>query len=179
MTNTNKNAGMDTTDGFKAINRKDLYKTEAAIFAALKSIQNRGRTLQNDVHKAACSILEHIELHHDVTVVDKFIGTLINHLPKSYRINAMRDWLTAFGPVKFENNKPIYVKGKPVDMAQALAEPFWKFSPEMPYQPVDIAKMIDGLIKKLDKDSDETKRDHSAVKAALELAKAPVVTTTA
>ncbi|QIG68278.1 hypothetical protein EVB57_001 [Rhizobium phage RHph_Y1_20] len=155
----------------KAITRSDLHKTEQAIMAALKSIQKRGNTLQNDVHKAACSILEHIELHHDVTIVDKFVGALVNHLPASYRINAMRDWLVAFGPVKFENNKAVYVKDKPCDVAAALKEPFWTFSPEKPYVQVDINKMIDALMKKLDTDAEKTNRDHSAVKAALEQAK--------
>lgn len=176
MTKTNKADA--ATDGFKAIERKDLHKTEQAIYAALKSIQNRGRSLQNDVHKAACSVLEHIELHHDVTMIDKFIGTLINHLPKSYRINAMRDWLTAYGPVKFENNKPVYVKDKPCDVAEALRNPFWLFSPEAEYKPMDVTAAINALLKKLDKDADETKRDHSAIKAALEAAIQPKATVT-
>lgn len=158
---------------FKAIDRKALIKGEDAIAKALKSIHTRGQSLQKDVHVAACSILAHIEDNRDVRVVEKFMGMLVNALPQSYRINAMRDWLVEFGPVAFDNNKPVFVKDKATNLAGAMAMPFWQLSPEKPYQPLETAKAIDALIKKFQKDQDETGKDHSATIAALELAKAP------
>ncbi|QIG67181.1 hypothetical protein [Rhizobium phage RHEph27] len=158
---------------FKATQLVELHKGEAAIATALKSIHKRGQSLQRDVHIAACSILHHIEEHRDVRVVEKFIGMMVNALPESYRINAMRDWLVEFGPIAFDQNKPVFVKDKATDMAGALKTPFWHFSPEKPYQALDKVKAIDALIKKFQKDQDETGEDHSATIAALELAKAP------
>ncbi|QIG69945.1 hypothetical protein EVB84_001 [Rhizobium phage RHph_Y48] len=158
---------------FKAPKIVELHKGEIAIAKALKSIHTRGQSLQRDVHIAACSILQHIEEHRDVRVVDKFIGMMVNALPESYRINAMREWLEKYGPIKFEQNKPVFMKDVATDLTGALQTPFWKLSPEQTYMPIDRVKAIDALIKKFQKDQEKTGEDHSATIAALELAKAP------
>ena len=50
-----------------------------------------------------------------------------------------------------------------------MKKPFWKFKANegVPYEAIDVAALIAGTIKKLERDSKETKIDHSAVIHAL------------
>ncbi|QWY83396.1 hypothetical protein [Rhizobium phage RHph_X3_9] len=166
-----KNIKAELNNGFKAISVADLYRGEQTIATKLKSIHNRGQKLQRDVHIAACSILQHVEENRDMRVVQKFIGMLVNSMPEAYRVNALRDWLAEFGPIAWDNNKPVYVADKKTELTAAMATPFWKLSPEKPYQPVDFDKSIDALIQKLRKDTEQTMTDHSFRIAALEACK--------
>lgn len=160
MTTTNKTA-------FNVPHMDKLPRGEAGIVKAFASIKARGAKLQMDVHIAACAVLRHIEEHNDIRLVAK----LLEVLPGSYRTNALRDWFMAYGPIAFDKNKPRFVKDKPVELTKAMADPFWLFSAEPEYQPMDIAATIAALIKKLDADAVKTNRDHSAIVTALEAVK--------
>lgn len=142
-----------------------LLVGEKAIKAALVSIHRRGQSLQQDMHVAACSVLAHVEKHSDI----RLISELLTAMPESARKNAMRDWFVAFGPVTFDGDSPMFVKGGKCDIKAAMAEPFWQFSPEKPYEAVDVSKLLDGLIKKLVKDEKETgaANKHAAIIHAL------------
>lgn len=141
-----------------------LFEGQPAIEAALKSIFTRGQSLQKDIHIAACSVLAHIGKHSDVRLVNKLLAAM----PEASRKNAMRDWLMAFGPIMFEQDKPVYVKGGKVSLGNAMAEPFWLFSPEPVYHPLDLSKFIKSMVRKLEKDAKETKADHSAIINAMQ-----------
>lgn len=135
-----------------------------AIEDALMSIHRRGQTLQQDIHVAACSVLQHLGQHSDIRMVAK----LFNAMPEASRKNAMRDWFAAFGPVTFDGDTPVFVPGGKVKLGDAMANPFWKFSPEKPYQAIDVAALIASTIKKLEKDAKETKANHAPLIAGLE-----------
>lgn len=135
-----------------------------AITKALTSIKTRGVKLQNDVHIAACAVLRHVGEHKDVRVVQ----SLLDALPASYRTNAVRDWFTAYGPVVFEKNKPVYVKGKETELTKAMSDPFWLFSVEAAYVPVDVNALINSVIKKLTTDQEKAGTHHGKVIAVLE-----------
>ncbi len=142
-----------------------LLADEKAIDAALTSISRRGATLQHDIHVAACSVLQHIGKHSDIRIVAK----LLNALPDMTRKNAMRDWLAAFGPVAFDGDAPVFVQGRKIELAKAMKEPFWSFSPEKPYVALDVAKLISGVIKKLQRDEKEVEGvNHATLIATLE-----------
>jgi hypothetical protein len=147
----------------KASMMKLLVGTKA-IEDALMSIHRRGQTLQQDMHVAACSVLAHIGQHSDIRMAAK----LLNAMPEAARKNAMRDWLSEFGPITFDGDNPIFVQGGKVRLGDAQANPFWKFSPEKPYQAVDVAALIASTIKKLEKDQKETKANHGTLIAGLE-----------
>jgi hypothetical protein len=136
-----------------------LLVGEKAIKAAMVSIHRRGQTLQQDIHVAACSVLAHVEKHSDIRLITELLAAV----PEMTRKNAMKDWFTAFGPVMFDGDTVEFVKGKPVDMKGAMAEPFWLFSPEKPYQAIDVAKLIDGVIRKLTNDEKQTGVKHTAI----------------
>ncbi|QPC44922.1 hypothetical protein HW532_20815 [Kaustia mangrovi] len=164
----------------KPIAPSELLTTEDGFKRAFKSIRDRGASLQRSVHIAACSVLQHLEKHKDVRMVQ----ALFVALPKSYRTNALRDWFMAFGPVTFKDNKPVYTKkgatkGK-VKLTAAMDKPFWEFSPEKPYVPLNPVEALDSLIKRLNTDAEKTDRDHSALINTLTAAKqanAPATTT--
>lgn len=130
-----------------------------AIDEALVSIERRGKTLQQDIHVVACSILRHIGMHSDIRMAEK----LLSHMPDMARKNSMRDWLTAHGPVMFDGDRPVFVTGGTVKLSQGIANPFWKFSPEKPYEPLVISKAIEQLVKKLQRDEKETKVSHAGL----------------
>ena len=135
-----------------------------AIEAALKSIFTRGQTLQDDIHVAACSILQHIGKHSDIRMANDLLAAM----PEASRKNAMREWLATFGPIMFEGDKPVFVKGGKVKLGDAMAMPFWKLVPEKPYEAIDVAKFMASMVKKLVKDQKETKVDHSQLIRKLE-----------
>lgn len=130
-----------------------------AIEKALKAIFTKGQSLQADIHVAACSVLAHIGKHSDVRLANDLLAAM----PEASRKNAMRDWLSKFGPVTFEKDKAVFNRNGKTMLGDAMAMPFWKLSPEKPYEPIVIDKFIAAMIKKLEKDAKETKRDHSAL----------------
>jgi hypothetical protein len=130
-----------------------------AIEKALKSIFTRGQSLQADIHVAACSVLKHIGEHSDIRLANDLLAAM----PEAARKNAMRDWLTKFGPILFEGDKAVFNRNGKVMLGDAMAKPFWKLVPEKPYEPLVIDKFVAAMIKKLEKDAKETKRDHSAL----------------
>ncbi|WP_156164416.1 hypothetical protein [Bradyrhizobium sp. LTSP885] len=135
-----------------------------AIEDALMSIHRRGQTLQADIHVAACSVLQHLGQHSDIRIVAK----LLNAMPEMGRKNAMRDWFVEYGPVMFDGDQPVFMQGGKVRLGDAMANPFWKFSPEKPYEAIDVAALIASTIKKLQKDEKEAKANHGSLIAGLE-----------
>jgi hypothetical protein len=140
-----------------------FYNSEAEIDAAIIRFSKRGQTLQQEAHKIACSVLKRLGETSDVRIVMKFIVGI----PEMGRANAVRDWFAHFGPVAFDQKGAIFVKGKATRLGEAMDEPFWKFSPEKPYQPIDPAKSLERLIKALHKDQKVLGTDHSELIASL------------
>jgi hypothetical protein len=140
-----------------------LYTTAAEIDKAILSFHSRGQALQSDAHKIACSVLAHVGEHGDIRVLAKFL----NSFADMARVNAVRGWFEAFGPVTFKGNDPAYVKDGKTRLREAMETPFWKFRPEPEYVPLDAATALDKLIKRLQKDTEKTGADHSVTITAL------------
>jgi hypothetical protein len=143
----------------------ELYTTIQAINEACANFHTQGQSLQGEAHKIACSVLHHVGEHGDVRVVAKFLQTM----PEMSRVNALKAWFEEFGPVAFDTKGALFVKDKATKIGEAMAMPFWKFKVEAPYVPVDAAKALDKLIKRLVKDTKETGTDHSVTIQALRL----------
>lgn len=161
---------------YKAPTADKLIKTEALIIKAIGSIKTRGKTLQNDVHIAACSILALFADNKDI----RLVRTFMDALPASYRTNALRDWFTAYGPVSWDKNKAVFnakfdLTELDKSVRQALLDPFWLFSPEQVYQPIDVNAKLDALIKALIADETKAGKNHRAMIAGLEMLKAKPV----
>ncbi|MGX9944904.1 hypothetical protein ACTG4Q_20800 [Bradyrhizobium denitrificans] len=141
-----------------------LIDGETAIKKALASIQTRGASLQRDIHVAACSVLAHVGKHSDIRLVTE----LLKALPDMTRKNAVKAWFEAHGPVLFVEGDVIkFNPATTLRLGDAMAKPFWVFKPEAEYVPMDIAKSIDSLVKKMERDHKETGRDHTSMIAKL------------
>jgi hypothetical protein len=134
-----------------------------ALDKAIVSIHARGQKLQADMHRVACSVLSHAFEHGDIRPLAK----LLQAMPESSRSNALRAWSEHFGPVRYDGKNPLFVKGRENQMAAAMAMPFWQFKPEEDYQPLDVIKSLNVLMKKLVTDGEKTERDHTAVITAI------------
>jgi len=144
-----------------------LLTSLKAIDAAILSLHERGQSLQTDMHIAACSVLAHVGKHRDIRVLHK----LLNAMPDVTRNNSLRLWFETFGNVKFEG-KDILLTDSGIKLADAMKKPFWKFKANegAPYEPVDVNALINGIIKKLEKDAQHTGLDHSKVLHQLRMA---------
>lgn len=140
MTKSNTPAAFIIGGSTKAI-------ADAAIAKVIASIQKRGQSLQNDIHRAAVSVLAHTEAHGDITLANR----LLDALPGMARKNALADWFVAFGKFtanKDDKNGMLAYNGEAVTMiAEATKLPFWEFKKEQAWVPFDFDKAVSKLLK--------------------------------
>lgn len=116
-----------------------LHNTAAAIDTAIKSIALRGKRLDHDIHVTGTSCIQHIELHGDVTLLNR----LVLALPKGARKTAFVEWALAFGKVQVldkGNAKDAdaiargdifkFDKTKTTKLEDAIAKAWYEFKPE-------------------------------------------------
>ncbi len=132
----------------------NLYTTTAALDAALKSIANRGKRLDADIHKFALSAA----LHTAVNGNPHYVNELIANMPKGSRVNALREWFSTFGPVEFALSSKEFVTDKdhakqmvtemnegaklPTDLVNGAEMPWTEFKPEAEYKPMNFTAEI-------------------------------------
>lgn len=118
------------------------------------------------MHQNACSALAHVAKHKDIRQVRGLMDRM-EHMG-AIRVNALKAWFEFFGPVTFaDGTTATFDKAKATKLGAAMEAPFWQFKPEAQYIPLDVAKSLDQLVKKLDKDAKETGLDHSALRTQL------------
>jgi len=120
-----------------------------AINTAITGLQRRGKAYEKDLHIAAVSVLNHAQAHGDVTLATK----LVDALPGLTRKNALRDWLIAFGPFKYDaENKALKLDRKHnTNLEGAIATPFWEFKQEAEYVPYNHIAAMQREWKKMQK----------------------------
>jgi hypothetical protein len=138
--------------------------TSKQLPGAMLKFTAAGISLQTEAHKLCVSVLSHVGRNHDV----RMVSDLLKAMPDMARRNAVKDWFVAFGPVAIDGDTISYVADKATEIAKGTAEPFWKFSPEPLYVAIDVAKMLQKSVKRLEKDATETGRDHSKTIKALQ-----------
>lgn len=137
----------------------ELYNTQKQIDAACVALHASAQTVQTEMHKVAVSVLVHYAKNNDKRVVLK----LIQAMPESARVNSLREWFNKFGTMTIgAKDEIVTAPGKKLQLADAIKTPFWKFSPEKDYVPMDVSESIKALVKKLETDAKKTARDHSA-----------------
>ena len=136
----------------------------AVIGKAIVSIQTRGKKFEKDVHIAACSVLNHVQLHGDITLANN----LIKAVPTLARKNALRDWFMAFGKLSYDakNKTMTYDKTKVTLQDEANETPFWEFKPEAEYVPFDLTAAIQNILNRAKKAAEHgDKLDETKLKA--------------
>jgi len=106
---------------------------------AIASIKERGARLDGDIHVAACSVMAHLAVHRDTTLVKRLNAAM----PKSSRRKALIDWFEKFMPVKVnyttcavtmpKADSPEwaeFVEDFEATIETAIATPFWDLKPE-------------------------------------------------
>lgn len=149
-----------------------LYTSQKATEAAIGKFHQAAQAVQTEAHVIACSVLSHYAKHKDKRIVDKMLAMFVQSMPEFARMNALKEWLEAFGPIEFtgKGNEFVYVSGKATRLGEAMKAPFWKFAkPEAQYKPLDLPKYLEQVLSKVEKDAAETGRDHSAIINALKL----------
>lgn len=132
--------------------QKSSYKLlvgAAAIDKAIASIKKRGDKLDRDIQVAALSAMQHHAEHGDVTIINRLVAAM----PKSSRVNALREYIQCFGGVTYNSETKLFmhVSGKEFDL-EAASEKMWTaYKPEPEYVPFDALAAITNLVKKLDK----------------------------
>lgn len=122
-----------------------LIKGTDAITKSIKSVETRGKALDNLIHLTACSILAHVHEHREVSLANK----LLNALPKSGRKNALIAWFEAYGEMLFDgkDKEMKFCKDTTTEQDKAELDPFWKFVPEPAYHALDLNAAVAKLVK--------------------------------
>ncbi len=114
---------------------------KAGIEAAIKSITNRGESLDKDIQYTGLSVLAHIAEHKEVSLFVK----LYNALPKGSRTNALVAWALAFGQVAVNLDKAskkdrpfLFLADKITDLKGAADKPWFDFK-----KPKDVSDEFD------------------------------------
>lgn len=140
---------------------------KVAIDKAITSIKTRGTKLDNDIQKAALSIVLHVNDHHEVSLVNK----LIDAMPKGSRVNALREWFMKHGKVVFNEEEQVFEPSRDAakDFDLALAEHWTSCKPEPKFRPIDLQKEIDKLFARAKKAANsEDAKKHNIPKKTLE-----------
>lgn len=150
-----------------------LYTDKTAFADALKSIVNSGKRLDRSIQRYAVSAIMDATVHGNPNRVND----LIANMPKGSRVNAVRDWFKAFGPVEYDKKTKEFVLDKdlatagrkeiadgavlPDTIAVSVTTPWTDFAPDPPYAPIDFSDMILKAVKVAQKrlDADEGKGD--------------------
>lgn len=127
-----------------------LIEGVQGIDKAIAGLKSAGAKMDAQIHIVASSVLNHCSLHNDVTVVNRLVNELVEAMPKSSRINALKAWIEEFGNVRYDNEDKMFKfsKGKVADIVKAVATPFWEFKPETEYKAFNLQAQIDALVAK-------------------------------
>ena len=122
-----------------------------AINIQIKSISRRGVAWQEDVQMCALNILTHLDAHNDITLVNRLVAAM----PVGARVNSLQAWFEKHSG-KLEYNEETkefgYVRhAEASDMEAATAEKWYDTIKPPAFKPLDLNKMIAGLIRKADK----------------------------
>lgn len=123
-----------------------------ALDKAILSIASRGKKLDNDIWRCAVSAIAHHWADGDRSKggdVTK-INNLVAAMPRGARVNALRDFITAFGSVVYDPEQKIFVHDKngSADIEGAMAQSWVEFKPEAEYKPFDALAAIKAMAKK-------------------------------
>ena len=153
-----------------------LFTNKADIVAAIADIKVTGKKLDDMIQVAACSVLQHNELHGDVSLINDLVAAM----PAGSRVNALREFIEKFGKVFYDDKTKAFKHAKKgVTMLEdAMATMWTTFKPEQPYKPMNLAAEVAALLKRAqDRYSDMKETDKVTLLGlkALEDAKMAIV----
>lgn len=128
-----------------------------SILDAVGNIQVKGKELDQLIQVTGMSVLNHIQLHGDITLFEALWAAM----PKGSRKKALGDWAVKYGKVvmhldekgKIVADKPfLFNKLGNTDLLGAEAEPWFNCAPEkLEDTELDFTKLLGMLLAKADK----------------------------
>lgn len=120
-------------------------------FELSKSIGNRGKTLNRDLQKVACTAIGYANIHGDITVAQNIWENLSDN--KGIRLNSFVKYLETYGQIKFDKEAKTFVYSKRDDVIKDVMELFLTLSDNPWYQaikqePVGQEYDINEMVKK-------------------------------
>lgn len=123
---------------------------------ASDTIAEKGQKLDDFIQYTALSVLNHVQLHGDVTVANKLFASM----PKGSRKTALADFLVKYGKMvvetdrnKAKGNPFAYDKSKATNIEAARAKPWYEHKKEPdPIDSLDVHAMITMLVKRIERD---------------------------
>lgn len=117
----------------------------------IKLIGVLGKKVDNLVHITACSCIQHVEKHGDVTLATR----MVESMPKSGRTKTLIAWIEEHGKLTWEKDKFVYEKKKETNLKEAILLPFYLWKKEVvELKPFDLLKTIQNAVKKAQKIKD-------------------------
>ena len=129
-----------------------LITTDAKIDDMIASISKRGKSIQNDIHRTACSIVRRWHESSDVSVAVRQMNALLGAVPSMARANAFKAWVEAYATFVWDADNDCFTYHKKrtkislEDAKTACGTPFWEFTKEPEYKPMDLGARIFSLI---------------------------------
>lgn len=121
---------------------------------ASDTIADKGAKLDDFIQYTALSVLNHVQLHGDVTVANKLFASM----PKGSRKTALADFLVKYGKMAVETDRTkvnpfAYDKSKATNIEAARAKPWYEHKKEPePIDSLDVHAMIAMLVKRIERD---------------------------
>ena len=125
-----------------------LFTKTSDIVSAIEDIRSTGKKLDNMIQIAACSVIQHVGKHGDITLVN----TLVEAMPQGSRVNALRDFIGTFSKAEYDEATKAFKfnKEKKTDLVGAQAIMWTEFKPEQAYVAFDLQKLLASVLKKAD-----------------------------
>lgn len=146
------------------------FMSKEQIEKAIASIAQRGVKLDRDVQVAGLSILNHVNLHGDITLANK----LFNSMSRGMRRNSLGIWLTMFGKLTInldpatKKDMPLaYDKARKTDL-EGAAKTMWfdvKKEPDLDVE-FDVQGALEKVLAKAQKDGTKVKDPEMLAKLA-------------
>ena len=125
-----------------------LIQDKKQLDMELAALKTKGKTMAARIHRAALSVLWHIDTYGDIRVADKLVDVVV---AAKYSEHAIKSWLVSFGKLSYEDKKFSYDKTKTTNLIGAKEHPFWKFTPEAPAKPLDLQSVLDSIMRQIKK----------------------------
>lgn len=133
-----------------------MTKEDALVLS--KSIGSRGKTLNRDIQKIACTAIGYANIHGDVTVAQNIYDNIRDN--KGIRLNSFVKYLERFGCLAYDKESKNFVHHKRDDVVKDVLELFLTLNENPWYEAVkqepvgsiyDVSDMVTKLIEKCEK----------------------------
>lgn len=125
-----------------------LIQDKKQLDLELAALKTKGKTMAARIHRAALSVLWHIDTYGDIRIADRLVDAVV---AAKYSEHAIKSWLVSFGKLSYKDKKFSYDKTKTTNLVGAKEHPFWKFTPEAPAKPLDLQSVLDSIMRQIKK----------------------------